>query len=73
MLRKDELLDDGTPDYVRLILRSSVYDVIDESPITHGFGLSARLGTTVRTQERGPFTCLFLQVTWCLQHGSQTW
>lgn len=48
MLRKDELLDDGTPDYVRLILRSSVYDVIDESPITHGFGLSARLGTTVK-------------------------
>lgn len=47
-LGSDEKLVDGTPDYVRLILRSSVYDVIDESPITRGVGLSSKLNTTVQ-------------------------
>ncbi|SCU83241.1 LAME_0C04456g1_1 [Lachancea meyersii CBS 8951] len=46
-LKKDELLPDNTPDYVRLILRSSVYDVIEESPVTRGIGLSSRLNTNV--------------------------
>lgn len=46
-LKLDELQTDNTPDYVRLVLRSSVYDVIDESPVTHGVGLSSRLNTNV--------------------------
>lgn len=46
-LKPDELLTDNTPDYVRLVLRSSVYDVIKESPISHGVGLSSRLNTNV--------------------------
>ena len=47
-LKLDELQTDNTPDYVRLILRSSVYDVMDESPITHGVGLSSKLNTNVQ-------------------------
>lgn len=46
-LSKDELLDDQTPDYVRLVLRSSVYEVIKESSMTKGVGLSSRLNTNV--------------------------
>ncbi|CCC67981.1 hypothetical protein NCAS_0A14230 [Naumovozyma castellii] len=47
-LKIDELQTDNTPDYVRLVLRSSVYDVIDESPVTAGVGLSSRLNTNVQ-------------------------
>ncbi|CCK69473.1 threonine ammonia-lyase ILV1 KNAG_0C03690 [Huiozyma naganishii CBS 8797] len=47
-LKLDELQTDNTPDYVRLVLRSSVYDVIDESPMSHGVGLSSRLNTNVQ-------------------------
>ncbi|CCE63794.1 hypothetical protein TPHA_0F03130 [Tetrapisispora phaffii CBS 4417] len=47
-LKLDELQDDNTPDYVRLILRSSVYDVMDESPITTGTVLSSKLNTNVQ-------------------------
>ncbi|KAM3169532.1 Threonine dehydratase, mitochondrial [Saccharomyces cerevisiae] len=46
-LKLDELQTDNTPDYVRLVLRSSVYDVINESPISQGVGLSSRLNTNV--------------------------
>ncbi|CCH60303.1 hypothetical protein TBLA_0C05070 [Henningerozyma blattae CBS 6284] len=47
-LKKDELLDDKTPDYVRLILRSSVYEVINESPMTKGIGLSSKLNSQIQ-------------------------
>lgn len=47
-LKLDELQPDNTPDYVRLILRSSIYDVIEESPISKGVGLSSRLNTNVQ-------------------------
>ncbi|AMD19602.1 HCL549Cp [Eremothecium sinecaudum] len=47
-LKPDELLSDGTPDYVRLILRSSVYDVIDESPLTRANLLSSRLNIDIQ-------------------------
>lgn len=47
-LKLDELQTDNTPDYVRLTLRTSVYDVIDESPVTTGVGLSSRLNTNVQ-------------------------
>lgn len=46
-LKLDELLVDNTPDYVRLILRSTVYDVIHETPVNHAVGLSSRLNTRV--------------------------
>ncbi|AGO11474.1 AaceriACR232Cp [[Ashbya] aceris (nom. inval.)] len=46
-LRPQELLPDNTPDYVRMILRSSVYDVIDESPMSEAKLLSAKLNTNV--------------------------
>ncbi|KAG0156333.1 hypothetical protein PDIDSM_3510 [Penicillium digitatum] len=41
------LLPNGYPDYLRLILTSRVYDVIDESPLTHAVNLSARLKSRV--------------------------
>jgi len=40
---RDYLLPDGTPDYLRLILTSRVYDVISESPLSHAINLSNRL------------------------------
>ncbi|KAK9315722.1 tryptophan synthase beta subunit-like PLP-dependent enzyme [Lipomyces starkeyi] len=41
------LLPDGTPDYLRLILTSRVYDVVKETPVTHGIGISAKVGVNV--------------------------
>ncbi|ODV59267.1 threonine ammonia-lyase ILV1 [Ascoidea rubescens DSM 1968] len=46
-LQPNDLLPDGTPDYVRLILTSRVYDVIDESPITNAVSLSAKTNAKV--------------------------
>ncbi|KAF3918860.1 hypothetical protein ABW20_dc0102508 [Dactylellina cionopaga] len=39
----DFLLPDGNPDYLRLILTSKVYEVVDETPLTHATNLSAKL------------------------------
>ncbi|GAV52122.1 hypothetical protein ZYGR_0AG01130 [Zygosaccharomyces rouxii] len=47
-LKLDELQADNTPDYVRLVLRSPVYDVIDETPVNTAVGLSSRLNTNVQ-------------------------
>lgn len=47
-LKADERLEDGSPDYVRLILRSSVYEVIEETPISRAVSLSSRLNTNVK-------------------------
>ncbi|CAN6624294.1 hypothetical protein TRVA0_009S03114 [Trichomonascus vanleenenianus] len=41
------LLPDGTPDYLKLILTSRVYDVCKETPLTPAVNLSAKLGTNV--------------------------
>ncbi|KAK7207942.1 mitochondrial threonine dehydratase [Myxozyma melibiosi] len=41
------LMPDGTPDYLRLILTSRVYDVVKETPLTNAIGLSTRLGVNV--------------------------
>lgn len=47
-LDKDELdPETQTPDYVRLTLRSHVYDAIDETPITRANNLSQRYNTNV--------------------------
>lgn len=41
------LLPDGSPDYLKLILTSRVYDVCKETPLTPAVNLSAKLGTTL--------------------------
>ncbi|KAK9478224.1 tryptophan synthase beta subunit-like PLP-dependent enzyme [Lipomyces japonicus] len=41
------LLQDGTPDYLRLILTARVYDVVKETPITVANKLSTSTGVTV--------------------------
>ncbi|KLJ12242.1 threonine ammonia-lyase, biosynthetic [Blastomyces silverae] len=37
------LLPNGYPDYLRLILTSRVYDVVEETPLTHAVNMSNRL------------------------------
>lgn len=44
---KEFLLPNGHPDYLRLILTSRVYDIINETPLTHAQNLSSRLGVQV--------------------------
>lgn len=41
------LLPDGTPDYLKLILTSRVYDVCKETPLTPAVNISQKLGTNV--------------------------
>lgn len=36
-----------TPDYLRLILNSKVYDILKETPLVRAPGLSARLGNEI--------------------------
>ncbi|CAG7925983.1 unnamed protein product [Penicillium olsonii] len=43
----DFLLPNGYPDYLRLILTSRVYDVIEETPLHHAVNLSNRLESRV--------------------------
>lgn len=40
-------LEDGTPDYLRLILTSRVYDVCKETPVTAAVNMSAKLGSNI--------------------------
>lgn len=46
-LKKADLLPDGTPDYVKLILTSRVYDVLDETPATYAPLLSSKTNSNV--------------------------
>lgn len=46
-LPADFLLPNGYPDYLRLILTSKVYDVIDISPMTYAANLSSKLDCRV--------------------------
>ena len=39
----ENLLPNGFPDYLRLILTSRVYDVVSETPVSHAINLSNRL------------------------------
>ena len=41
------LLPDGTPDYLRLILNSRVYDLVKETPLVRAVNLSAKLGNEI--------------------------
>ncbi|KAI0084883.1 tryptophan synthase beta subunit-like PLP-dependent enzyme [Irpex rosettiformis] len=46
-LAKHLLLPDGTPDYLRLILNSKVYDLVKETPLIRCEGLSTRFGNEI--------------------------
>ncbi|OCH93773.1 threonine dehydratase I [Obba rivulosa] len=46
-LAKHHLLEDGTPDYLRLILTSKVYEMLKETPLVFCPSLSARLGNQI--------------------------
>ncbi|GME91592.1 unnamed protein product [Ambrosiozyma monospora] len=46
-LSKGDLLPNGRPDYVKMILTSRVYDVINESPITNAALLSQKTNSNV--------------------------
>lgn len=41
------LLPDGTPDYLKLILTSRVYDVCKETPLTPAVNISQKLGSNI--------------------------
>jgi threonine dehydratase len=41
------LLPDGTPDYLRLILSSRVYEILKETPLVLATNLSKRLGNEI--------------------------
>ena len=47
LVPEEYLGEDGYPDYLRLILTSSVYDVIEATPLTHAVNLSNRLECNV--------------------------
>jgi threonine dehydratase len=42
-----DLLADGTPDYLKLILTAKVYDILKESPLVLAVNLSNRLGNEI--------------------------
>ena len=46
-LASHHLLPDGTPDYLRLILNSKVYEIVRETQLIRCEGLSTRLGNEV--------------------------
>ncbi len=46
-LADTDLTSEGVPDYVKLILTSRVYDVVDETPVTYAVSLSQRTGANV--------------------------
>ena len=41
------LASDGTPDYLRLILTSKVYEILKETPLVLATNLSVRLGNEI--------------------------
>ncbi|KAF7189766.1 Threonine dehydratase, mitochondrial [Pseudocercospora fuligena] len=47
LLPEHLLLPNGHPDYLRLISMAKVYDVVEQTPLTHAVNLSNRLETTV--------------------------
>lgn len=46
-LPSHHLLSSKTPDYLRLILTSKVYEIIKETPLVFCAGLSSRLGNQI--------------------------
>lgn len=46
-LAKHHLLSSDTPDYLRLILTSKVYEILKETPLVLATNLSAKLGNQI--------------------------
>ncbi|GME68214.1 unnamed protein product [[Candida] boidinii] len=46
-LKESELLPNGRPDYLKLILTSRVYDVLDETPLSPAVSLSQKTNSSV--------------------------
>ena len=46
-LSKHHYLPSNTPDYLRLILTSKVYDIIKETPLVYASSLSTKLGNEI--------------------------
>ncbi|GJJ06403.1 hypothetical protein Clacol_000594 [Clathrus columnatus] len=46
-LKHHDLLSNGDPDYLRLILTSKVYEIVQETPLSFAPNLSARLGNQI--------------------------
>jgi len=46
-LSKHHLLSTDTPDYIRLILTSKVYEIVKETPLVLATNLSAKLGNQI--------------------------
>jgi threonine dehydratase len=46
-LSEHHLLPSKTPDYLRLILTSKVYEIVHETPLVHAPNLSAKLGNQI--------------------------
>lgn len=46
-LGRHALKADGTPDYLKLMLTSRVYECVTPTPLTHATALSAKLGCTI--------------------------
>lgn len=46
-LANHDLLPSKTPDYLRLILTSKVYDILKETPLSYAPNLSAKLGNQI--------------------------
>lgn len=46
-ISEEFLLPDGTPDYLKLILTTRVYDVCKETPLTIAVNMSTRLGANI--------------------------
>lgn len=46
-LQKHHVLQSNTPDYLRLILTSKVYEIVKETPLVLAANLSAKLGNQI--------------------------
>ena len=46
-LQRHHLQSDGSPDYLRLILTSKVYDILKDTPLVLATNLSAKLGNQI--------------------------
>lgn len=46
-LAKHHILPSNTPDYLRLILTSKVYEILKETPLVHATNLSSKMGNQI--------------------------
>lgn len=63
-LQPHQLLPDGSPDYLQLILSSRVYDLIPETPLTQASNLSHRLGVSISLKREDLQPVFSFKVCW---------